>query len=38
VKDKLEIRMPLRRQPYGLWEFEVQDSNGYIRVFSALTE
>ena len=34
VKDKLEIKMPLRKQPYGDWEFEVKDPNGYILVFS----
>ena len=34
VKDKLEIVMPLRKQPYGDWEFEVKDPNGYILVFS----
>ena len=27
------IRMPLRKQPYGDWEFEVRDPNGYILVF-----
>lgn len=36
VKDKLEIIMPLRKQPYGDWEFEVKDPNGYILVFSEL--
>jgi uncharacterized glyoxalase superfamily protein PhnB len=38
VKDQVEIRMPLRQQPYGDWEFEVQDPNGYILVFSELIE
>src|SRR5690349_479324 len=33
VKDNLEIKMALRRQPYGDWEFEVRDLNGYILVF-----
>jgi len=28
------IRMPLKQQPYGDWEFEVRDPNGYILVFS----
>ncbi len=23
-----------RRQPYGDWEFEVKDPNGYVLVFS----
>jgi uncharacterized glyoxalase superfamily protein PhnB len=32
------IRMPLKKQPYGDWEFEVRDPNGYILVFSELTD
>jgi uncharacterized glyoxalase superfamily protein PhnB len=28
------IRTPLKQQPYGDWEFEVRDPNGYILVFS----
>ena len=28
------IRMPLKQQIYGDWEFEVRDPNGYILVFS----
>lgn len=27
------IEMPLTQQPYGDWEFEVRDPNGYILVF-----
>ena len=27
------IKQPLRQQPYGLWEFEVADPNGYVVVF-----
>ena len=38
VRDKVEIRMPLRKQDYGDWEFEVEDPNGYILVFSELIE
>ena len=34
VHDRVEIKMPLRQQPYGDWEFEVKDPNGYILVFS----
>lgn len=34
IKDKVEIRLPLRKQPYGDWEFEVRDPNGYVLVFS----
>jgi uncharacterized glyoxalase superfamily protein PhnB len=28
------IHMPLKHQPYGDWEFEVRDPNGYVLVFS----
>ncbi len=38
VKEKLEIKKPLHRQPYGLSEFEVKDPNGYILVFSEMIE
>ena len=38
VKDTVEIIMPLRKQAYGDWEFEVKDPNGYILVFSELTD
>ena len=38
VKDRLELKQPLRRQPYGLSEFEVKDLNGYILVFSELID
>ena len=34
VKDEATIVQPLRRQPYGNWEFEVRDPNGYLLVFS----
>jgi hypothetical protein len=27
------IKKPLCKQPYGDWEFEVQDLNGYVLVF-----
>jgi catechol 2,3-dioxygenase-like lactoylglutathione lyase family enzyme len=30
------VKMPLRKQPYGDWEFEVKDPNGYILVFGEL--
>ena len=30
------IKMPLKKQDYGDWEFEVRDPNGYILVFSEL--
>jgi catechol 2,3-dioxygenase-like lactoylglutathione lyase family enzyme len=33
VRDQPFVRMPLRRQPYGDWEFEVEDLNGYVLVF-----
>jgi uncharacterized glyoxalase superfamily protein PhnB len=38
VKDLVEIKMPLRQQEYGDWEFEVKDPNGYVLVFSELIE
>ena len=38
VKGKIEIKMPLRKQEYGDWEFEAKDPNGYILVFSELIE
>ena len=34
VKGEATIVKPLRRQPYGNWEFEVKDLNGYVLVFS----
>ena len=34
IKEKVEILQPLRKQPYGQWEFEVKDPNGYVLVFS----
>jgi catechol 2,3-dioxygenase-like lactoylglutathione lyase family enzyme len=36
VRGEAEIIQPLRRQPYGAWEFEVKDVNGYVLVFSEL--
>ena len=38
IKSKVDIRLPLRKQPYGDWEFEVKDPNGYIVVFSELID
>jgi uncharacterized glyoxalase superfamily protein PhnB len=38
LRDQGFIKMPLRKQPYGDWEFEVRDPNGYILVFSELVE
>jgi uncharacterized glyoxalase superfamily protein PhnB len=34
VRDHVTIVKPLRQQPYGAWEFEVKDPNGYVLVFS----
>jgi uncharacterized glyoxalase superfamily protein PhnB len=34
VRDQVTIIQTLRRQPYGQWEFEVKDPNGYVLVFS----
>src|SRR4026209_1055129 len=36
VREEAEIIQPLRRQPYGAWEFEVKDPNGYVLVFGEL--
>ena len=34
VRTEAFIHMALKQQPYGDWEFEVRDPNGYILVFS----
>lgn len=34
VKDVVEVKRGLTRQPYGQTEFEVLDPNGYVLVFS----
>lgn len=34
VREEATIVKPLREQPYGNWEFEVKDLNGYVLVFS----
>ena len=34
VREEATIVQPLRKQPYGNWEFEVRDPNGYVLVFS----
>ena len=36
VTERVEILLPLGKQPYGDWEFEVKDLNGYVLVFSEL--
>jgi len=36
VREEATIVKPLRRQPYGAWEFEVKDLNGYVLVFSEI--
>ena len=33
VRSQPFIKMPLKKQPYGDWEFEVRDPNGYVVVF-----
>jgi uncharacterized glyoxalase superfamily protein PhnB len=33
VKGESFIHMTLKKQPYGDWEFEVRDPNGYVLVF-----
>lgn len=37
IQDEGIIIKPLQQQPYGAWEFEVKDPNGYVLVFSAIT-
>lgn len=36
VREEAEIIQPLHKQPYGAWEFEVKDPNGYVLVFSEM--
>ncbi|HEV8369824.1 MAG TPA: VOC family protein [Pyrinomonadaceae bacterium] len=36
IKEEVTIIKPLRQQPYGAWEFEVKDPNGYVLVFSEI--
>lgn len=36
VRDRVTVLMTLRQQPYGDWEFEIKDLNGYVLVFSEL--
>ncbi len=36
VRERVNVIMPLCQQPYGDWEFEVRDPNGYVLVFSEL--
>ena len=38
IKEEVTIVKPLRHQPYGAWEFEVKDPNGYVLVFSEIQE
>ena len=38
VREEVAIIKPLRQQPYGAWEFEVRDPDGYVLVFSEITE
>lgn len=38
IRDQVTVLMPLTHQPYGDWEFEIQDLNGYVLVFSELKE
>ena len=33
VRDEPFVRMALRKQSYGDWEFEVRDPNGYVLTF-----
>lgn len=36
VRELVTPIQPLRQQPYGAWEFEVKDPNGYVLVFSEM--
>ena len=36
VRSEATIVQPLRQQPYGAWEFEIKDVNGYVLVFSEM--
>ena len=38
VHERVTIVQPLRKQPYGAWEFELKDPNGYVLVFSEIKE
>ena len=38
VKERVTVLMTLRQQPYGDWEFEIRDLNGYVLVFSELKQ
>jgi hypothetical protein len=38
VRQNVEVILPLKKQGYGDWEFEVRDPNGYVLVFSELTD
>jgi catechol 2,3-dioxygenase-like lactoylglutathione lyase family enzyme len=33
VRGQPFVQMPLKHQPYGDWEFEIRDLNGYVLVF-----
>jgi uncharacterized glyoxalase superfamily protein PhnB len=35
LRDRAFVQMPLKQQPYGDWEFELRDPNGYVLVFGA---
>lgn len=38
IRERVEILLPLAKQFYGDWEFEVKDPNGYVLVFSELID
>ena len=38
VRQHVDVILPLEKQGYGDWEFEVRDPNGYVLVFSELIE
>lgn len=36
IRDEANVIKPLCQQPYGAWEFEIKDPNGYVLVFSEM--
>jgi uncharacterized glyoxalase superfamily protein PhnB len=38
VRESVTTIKPLRQQPYGAWEFEVKDPNGYVLVLSEMAD
>jgi len=34
IRDCVDVIKPISQKPYGAWEFEVRDPDGYVLVFS----